>query len=500
MAFRLPPSPFPLRRALSLTEVLIAMGILTLGLLGVAALFPVGSFYMQKADIADRGSAIAQAVMSDIVSQGMLNPGAWFVMVPWAGISAPANATFPSDGKYAPVPQPVNISTVHATFARPFAHTLLEALNQPAAATDATLIGKQFGSAFVIDPMGMAVLARPNGLVPSSPYAHSPASTFPASASQAWTYYAKYPNWGSSLWSPWSGGTGSGGHPFQWPVRRVTFRQPDTAWQMGKTMAEHYFRGHDDLATDFPQRDDRPAVQNWDRTTVGGTQMPLSRQWTGDYSWIVTVVPTTNAARDGMARNPEGHSYDVSVVVFYKRPLPDDAESVYPDLGSSLPNYLSVMGENERAVKASVVSSGLSGGELLLTDFGDDFNKKSPFGGLRSGQWIMLCGPHPNSNVREPRFVLNWYQVLAIDTEGTGITPGFDPIKQRVVAVRGPQWPWQPNLTYSDDVANNLCVAICRGAVAVHTKTMRLESPRSAPAMFGGGSSIKTTPPRDKLY
>ena len=34
------------------------MGILTVGLLGVAAMFPVGGFYLQQAEIADRGSAV----------------------------------------------------------------------------------------------------------------------------------------------------------------------------------------------------------------------------------------------------------------------------------------------------------------------------------------------------------------------------------------------------------------------------------------------------------
>src|SRR6476646_4223806 len=70
------------RRGLSLTEVLISMGILTLGLLGVASVFPVGSFYMQKAEISDKGSAIAQSVMNDIMARGMLNPRAWYAMVP----------------------------------------------------------------------------------------------------------------------------------------------------------------------------------------------------------------------------------------------------------------------------------------------------------------------------------------------------------------------------------------------------------------------------------
>ena len=61
-------------RAITLTEVLISLGILTIGLLGVAALFPVGSYYMQKGEIADRGSAIAQAAFNDLIARGMLNP------------------------------------------------------------------------------------------------------------------------------------------------------------------------------------------------------------------------------------------------------------------------------------------------------------------------------------------------------------------------------------------------------------------------------------------
>src|SRR6476660_8808696 len=87
------------RRGLSLTEVLIAMGILTLGLLGVASVFPVGSYYMQKAEISDKGSAIAQSVFSDIMARGMLNPRSWYVMTP--NDTTPGWGTlFPSDGLY----------------------------------------------------------------------------------------------------------------------------------------------------------------------------------------------------------------------------------------------------------------------------------------------------------------------------------------------------------------------------------------------------------------
>jgi len=313
------------RRGLSLTEVLISMAILTLGLLGVASVFPVGSFYMQKAEISDKASAIAQSVMGDIMARGMLNPRSWYVMIPNPRDGNPASAAwntgFSVDGQSSP-------SGIQAgTFTRPFAAALTEALNQPKAATDRTLLARQFGTAFVIDPLGISTMAfRDASKVPSaSTWSHGPADVFPASAYQDGYWYTQ----GTNVWAPW---LGTGQQSYLWPIRRVTFRQPTTGWQMDATMATHYFQGNDDLSYDFPARDDRPAVQTWDTTTANGNTIPLARKWAGDYSWIVTVVPTTNAARDGMATNPEGFSYDVSVVVFHKRALPDNADTTYAAL------------------------------------------------------------------------------------------------------------------------------------------------------------------------
>jgi len=499
------PQTWP-RRALSLTEVLIAMGILTIGLLGVAAVFPVGSFYIMKAEIADRGSAIAQSVMNDIVANGMLNPRSWYVMVP--SPRAPANGVwntgFTPDATYSPMP-----TAVQGSFTRPFAVALSEALNQPTVPTDKTVLPRQFGSAYVIDPLGVSYMAfqgkPPNtGLVPGA--------VFPATAYYAFFYYANYPTAPTSAWAPWSNGqTKPGG--YDWPVRRVTFRQPGTGWHLDPRMAEHFARVNDDLTVDLPARDDRPAIQDWEYSDTNKNGKPdsgepaMARKWTGDYSWIATVVPSTNAARDAMATNPEGFTYDVSVVVFYKRVLPDSPE-VLLNLSGNSQAYLNAMGANERAVQAKVISTGLNGGELLLSDMGDYIDpppttvKYNAFENLKTGRWIMICGPHPNSTMTEPRLVLNWYQVLTIEpvTAASNVY-GYDPTKpgtQRLVALRGPQWPWQPT---SDKAApaNNLCVAICRGAVAVHSKTMRLEG-RSSSGTFGSGGTAGTTPPPYVAY
>jgi Tfp pilus assembly protein PilV len=502
-SFRLPPSAF--RLGLSLTEVLISMGILTLGLLGVASVFPVGSFYMQKAEISDKASAIAQSVMSDIMARGMLNPQSWYVMVP-NPTSTTANAPnfFFSgiDGKYAPTPpvtqpDPAANSKTTSTFTRPFAEALSEGLKR---STDPIVLAKQFGNAFVIDPMFIAAVADTTNNGNASGDVAYP---FPASAYATYPWPSSY-YYGTASWTPWRAANGNSGEE-TWPIRRVTFEQPN-GWSLDKTMAESYFRGNDDLTFDFPPRDDRPAIQSWD---ISGS-LPLARKWAGDYSWIVTVVPTTNAARDGMARNPEGFTYDVSVVVFHKRPLPSGPPATRADTMD--------VESNERTVGAKIISTSMNGGEILLTDMLDvkDLSVNppksiSPFNQLRAGQWIMLCGPHPNSSTTEPRFMLNWYQVVSIEGRDAPLNPqgttspappSTDP-DRRLVTVRGPQWPWQPRLGYQSaqqgsDVArlsDDLCVGIFRGAVAVHTKSIRLENPSAtgSAALRLPGNNI--TPP-----
>jgi hypothetical protein len=496
------------RRGLSLTEVLIAMGILTLGLLGVASVFPVGSYYMQKAEISDKASAIAQSVMSDIMARGMLNPESWFVIVP-TGPGTVWNATFSSDGAASPN------GKVPGTFTRPFARALGDALNQSNAVTDKTVLSRQFGSAYVLDPLGISVMAARNGAIQPPTTQPGPAAVFPAAAYNGFGYHAAFPAWSTSTWAAWCGGTGSNYSGYEWPIRRVTFRQPSSGWHLDPQMAEHYFRGSDDLSYDFPSRDDRPAIQMWDKTGTSGNETPLARKWAGDYSWIVTVSPPTNDARNNIATNPEGFTYDVSVVVFYKRALPESADTAYTTYQANGGVYLSVMSQNERAVKANVLSTGLNGGELLLTDYGDYRDPSNPtvpkfnaFEHLRAGNWIMLCGPHANNNVvmsggnyvsGEPRFVMNWYQVISVDAEGKGVVDPvtqnpFDSTKQRVVTLRGPEWPWQRSPS-NTAAANDLCVAICKGAVAVHTKSLRLEGRSAGAAGFGSAGNTTTTPP-----
>jgi len=67
----------PSRTGITLMEVLISIGILSIGLAGVLALIPAGGREAQKALIADRRASLAANAMSDAIARGILNPANW---------------------------------------------------------------------------------------------------------------------------------------------------------------------------------------------------------------------------------------------------------------------------------------------------------------------------------------------------------------------------------------------------------------------------------------
>jgi hypothetical protein len=70
-------APRSFRRGISLLEVLISMFVLLFGLMGVAAIFPVGNHYAGKGDQYDRGAALAGSAFAEVKARGLLNPRVW---------------------------------------------------------------------------------------------------------------------------------------------------------------------------------------------------------------------------------------------------------------------------------------------------------------------------------------------------------------------------------------------------------------------------------------
>jgi len=77
LSLRTPHSALRTRRGISLLEVLISMFILTVGLLSISTLLPVGSFQVQKAGIEDRKSTIGQNAFREFRTRGMSDIRKW---------------------------------------------------------------------------------------------------------------------------------------------------------------------------------------------------------------------------------------------------------------------------------------------------------------------------------------------------------------------------------------------------------------------------------------
>ena len=67
------------KKGLTLLEVLISLGIITFGLLSLAALFVVGARNMREAEIQERSRIVAEEAFNDIIAYRMLNTPNWIM-------------------------------------------------------------------------------------------------------------------------------------------------------------------------------------------------------------------------------------------------------------------------------------------------------------------------------------------------------------------------------------------------------------------------------------
>lgn len=402
-------SPRSLRGGVTLTEVLISMGILAIGLLGAAAMFPVGGYYMQKGEIADRGAAIAQAAFADLVARGDLSPENW-------------RAWDSSDSKY--------VSMGDAT--RSWMSANFGATDYPTKLNDAA------GFVYIIDPLGTA--GGVSGGTNPGQLGFAPARIPNNSMTDAVAADM------SGRWEDFEG---------KWPVRRLCTSSTVIGNVPVESLAKGLYTSDDDLTFSLADDDSAPTQQRVlgiDSNSDGVPETAFARQSQGDYSWLAMVAPTTSAAREALMLDPAAYYFDVSVVVFFKRPI-------------------RTITSTESLVKGAIISTGTGGGEILL----DSDGLADAYEDLRQGQWIMVSGPHPSSTSQEPLFFTQWYRVLVIDDEPDNLQiPGTsiafnNADTQRRVGLRGPDWPWTK-------AGTPVRVGLFPGAVAVHTKTMRLES------------------------
>lgn len=404
---RIPHSAFRTRQGITLIEVLISIFVLLFGLMGVAAIFPVASHYVLEGDKRDRSSGLAQIAFEEIKARKLLE-SEWWIYANYPMQQADGNWVIQSghdDQNIAPQPGMFRVSDP-----------------MPA-------------HAYVIDPLGSGGIDNNN-----------PFSRF------------FFPGGGMFPQNPWPTLTlpGTTTPKSLWPVLRVTLPVPENPvvapspyLPMPPQTAETIFRLRDDLAVEQPDAGDRPSIQRW--ATGTGGQL-LARQYIGDYSWLATVVPTSNNALLGLqpAANIRDAWYEVSAVVFYKRDTVPSAST--PGSPGS-----------ERLIAGEF----LNRSELAIFDglYDDPATVDTAVDGLKPGNWVAVMGVNQVTGV----FMMKWYRVQAIDdtTNDRVQLNNTNFVNGRYMMVRGPDWP---RGSYT-----NLRVAILPGIVDVYTRVMQIE-------------------------
>jgi type II secretory pathway pseudopilin PulG len=413
-----------MRRGVTLLEVLFAIGVAALGLLGAIAVFPVALSQARKGRTADISAVGGESAIATFQVQGMHEPQRWIY---WNTATS-------------------NWAAVPANF---------QQSNSPF-----------FGYSFCIDPML---------------FAHNAADD-PGNAA-TWAHFPAVPQTAATntrmqrigLQNIWAGPDG------RWGVASIDddtngvvddlgewkwAGSDDGMQQMSEVVADKAFRIEDELMYERPSDETLPAAQLFTgMKDSAGNPVPGRRQEEGRLTWFATLVPKLNRDQpvdaSGIARLDD--EYVLSIVVCRDRAsgealhVNDPANPEHPWnewTAKILPNDFH--------------SGGVGGGEVTITtnDTAVDatFNREE-YTTLKSGQWVMLGRTIPG-DVAAVQYH-QWYRVAdAAETVANGNRWSQD------VSLIGPDWPADVMLPVG---ANEECdVTIMPTVVHVYERTIRL--------------------------
>lgn len=426
------------RQGVSLMEVLIAIFVIAFGLLGIAAIIPVGRVTVNETAKSDRCGAAGRAALREVRTRRMLDPFPSLTGEPQGWVN----------------PQGFTIGALAAA--------------------------EQFRG-FCIDPLLLTHLGPadrrgipigfPNGNMskPNSDKTAENVSIFPSrsvlQASVGGTYFPV------TLW--------------RMSLNCVTL-QSQGVYRPLPDLARRIFTWQDEWIFDDPGMQARPRQMFTFNTgqvrelpfriEVGAdnaplppaSSMPMLRETQGSYTWMLTITanPAEVAAAasyqlaTGLPMAPRLRSFVVSVVVYYRRAIREPlAEDEIPT-------------ERALRVQSAALGKGMGGGNLLVSlDAALSQDQKEKWLNINAGDWLLLCGQYSvtpagsqgGQNSQKQRFPLqSWYRVISANTA----TATQD---SRMVTVVGPDW--EVPMTQTD----MLMAVFPTNVVGVYTTIMDLD-------------------------
>jgi hypothetical protein len=253
------------RSGVSLLEVTFSIGVVMVGLLGVASLLPLAGYQANKGRLADKAAHFGRQAYREFVVRGMGQGNAVWALTD--GSLFDRNATGTLINPVGSAPQPY-----------------LPAPNDPTSPGPPYF----FPRSFCLDPR----FVSRNGFTINSPLPGNDARRFPYVPMRA----SQVPNSGPNAWF----------YPGYW-MHRISlagFFATPLPSVLNETLADNVFVAQDDLAFELPS----------DRT-IGPVQQVIDgkRQSAGSVSWMATLVPKLD--RNGGISD----MYTLSIVVCDRR-------------------------------------------------------------------------------------------------------------------------------------------------------------------------------------
>ena len=410
---------------ITLVEVLFAVGIIVIGLLGMAGLLAVAGSEMRKGLNADAMSTVANNASSEFDIRGMRSTSLYL------GYNR-ATARFQG---FTPGP----------------------------------------GMSFCIDP---GFIAYRTAQVPDPVNTGNTVPGIPVNPLQQ--NQTLLPFQGSGDYFPYSPITTDPTLNLEARMPRVTLRRTVGGGPMGLLQAGELFVGHDDLSY---QRNDALVAPSQIYATDASANR-IKRLNLGQYTWFATVTPEiTGAISTGL----ENDRFILSIVVLEGRDFRDTyhvgldgepGDAGTDDDGNTLTDDILELGyagsddkysyslDSERVVEVIITGSGISGGEVML---------KAPTAAqltLRPSDWIMLSA---NSSVGS---IFRWYRVSYTESEVKLVTDpsnGNPLYYKRNAVLEGADWnrpEWFPNQTLFYPTQ----ATIMNDIIGVYQRPIRLEN------------------------
>ncbi|HEY6564956.1 MAG TPA: prepilin-type N-terminal cleavage/methylation domain-containing protein [Pirellulaceae bacterium] len=411
------------RHAVSLVEVLISIAVIAIGLLGVTALIPVAGRQAAEGARNDRMANVGKRAFRQLQQRGLLNPANW-IRLETAG---------PNQGQF----------------------TYISTMTYPVPRLAAAPIPPSTSNSYDV-PIPMCL--DPWGF--SRSYGSTPELLARATVLRL-PYTGSVQGYGI-------GNTGLGTAPM---FRYTLFGSRTSGGSIlpiTSTQAEELCVVQDDLTFTLPKTNNQPPTQQ----LLRGGGVPMKRNATGKFSWMVMLVPEQRRA---LTVNGRYHGpYEVSVVVFENRDK---------DIAKRGPN------EPDQLVAPVEWVDGWAGGQVTLLP--DPVNSSSSLpphiarpaatihARAKKGQWILLSGITPSMAIppADPNHIggrkadYAWYRIAAIQ-KGKDPTRPSNAQDRVQLTLQGPDW----KLT-RPPIGNSVALVYFGNVVAVYKKTMYLDTP-----------------------